>query len=171
MLGFAAKWLKGSLLKPATKTTWQNPDNNLNVRKVDEIFFKVVCPMISLTVMALFLNSIIGTEPVAHVGDMLEFYPNTVSITAPTTAVSARIVASPQASAGASCTLDVSSMASPGGAMTVMATRPDGVMLSWAGGATASRQANCRSDEPVLVTNASYERLQRAQKRPVRNFH
>jgi hypothetical protein len=154
VLGSAAKWLKGSFSKPATNS-----------------FFKFVCLMISFTVISLFLNSFIGTEPVAQVGDVLEFYPNTLSVTAPTTAVSARIVAGPGAAPGASCTLDVSSMASPGGAMTVMATRPDGVMLSWAGGATASRQADCRSDEQVLVTNASYKRLQMAQSRPVRDFH
>ena len=170
MFAFATKWLKGSLSKPATKIQ-QNQKDNLKVGKFDGTLLKFVCLMISFTVLSLFLNSAIGKVPVTQVGDVLEFYPNTISVTAPTTAVPARVIAGPAASPGASCTLDVSSMAIPGGAMTVMATRPDGVMLSWAGGATASKQASCRSGEPVLVTNAGYERLQMAQKPPVRNFH
>jgi hypothetical protein len=140
VLGFATKWLKESLSKPAPKKTTQNQKDNPKVRKFDDTLFKFVGLMISFTVISLFLNSALGREPVAQVGDVLEFYPNTLSVTAPTTAVPARILAGPGASPGASCTLDVSSMAIPGGAMTVMATRPDGIMLSWAGGATASRQ-------------------------------
>jgi hypothetical protein len=171
VLSFNNRWSKKSPSKPATKTTTQKQKDDLKARKFEGTLFKFVCLMISLTVMALFLNSIISTEPVAQVGDVLEFYPNTVSVTKPTKAVSARILAGPGASPGAACTLDVSVIARPGGTMTVMATRPDGIMLSWAGGATASSQADCRSDEQILVTNADYERLQMAQKRPVRNFH
>jgi hypothetical protein len=118
--------------------------------------------------MFLVLNSVIGAESVANVGHVLEFYPNTV--TAPNTTASAHSIAGLGTSPGLACTLDVSVMARPGGAMTVMVTRPDGIMLSWAGGATVSRQADCRSDEQVLVTNADYECLKMALMPRPRSF-
>jgi hypothetical protein len=163
VLSFNNRRSKGSPSKPAIKTTTGKKKEGFLARKFDDALFKFACLTASFIMTSLLLNSIIGREPAAQVGDMLEFYPNTVSVTAPVTAVSARIVAGSWASPGRTCTLDVSVMKKPGGAVTVMAVRSDGVMLSWAGGATASSQADCRANEQVLVTNADYERLQMAR--------
>jgi hypothetical protein len=141
----------------------QRPKDGLTNRKFDDTYFKFVCLMVSFTMTSLLLNSIIGKQPVAQVGDMLGFYPNTASVTAPITAVSARIVAGPGASPGHTCTLDASVMTKPGGAVTVMGVRSDGVVLSWAGGATASKQAGCQGNAQFLVANADYQRLQMAR--------
>jgi hypothetical protein len=96
------------------------------------------------------------------VGDVLDFHAGTLSITGPNIAVTAHMVAGPWAPPSRSCTLAVSVMEKSGGVMSVMAVRPDGVMLSWAGGATASGVADCRSNESILVANADYGRLQMA---------
>ena len=163
MLSFNNRRSKVSPSKPAVKATTQKQKNGQIYRKFDDTFFKFVCLTVSFTMTSLLLNLIIGKQPVAHVGDMLGFYPNIASVTAPITAVSARIVAGPGASPGHACTLDVSVMTEPGGAMTVTAVRSDGIVLSWAGGATASRQADCQDNKQVLVTNADYQRLQMAR--------
>ena len=52
--------------------------------------------------------------------------------------------------------------------MTVLAVRQDGVMLSWAGGATALTSAACRGGQSVLVADANYSQLLAAQK-PLRS--
>lgn len=105
---------------------------------------------------------VVSTQRIAQVGDVLDFHAGTLSIVGPNIAVTAHTVAGPWAPPSRSCTLAVSVMEKPGGAMSVMAVRPDGIMLSWAGGATASGAADCRSNESILVANADYGRLQMA---------
>jgi hypothetical protein len=162
VFSFNNRQSKSSPSKPAIKATMPRQKDALENRKFDNTYFKFVCLTVSFTMTSMLLNSIIGTQPVAQVGDMLGFYSNTASVTAPITAVPARVVAGPGASPGHPCTLDVSVMTKPGGAMTVMAVRPDGVVLSWAGGATASKQAGCQGNVQLLVANAGYQRLQMA---------
>jgi hypothetical protein len=105
---------------------------------------------------------VVSAQRVAQVGDVLDFHAGTLSIAGPNIAVTAHMVAGPWAPPSRSCTLAVSVMEKPGGTMSVMAVRPDGVMLSWVGGATASGAADCSSNEPILVANADYGRLQMA---------
>jgi hypothetical protein len=77
--------------------------------------------------------------------------------------IPARALGNPFASPGGFCSLDVNGMSHPGGAFTVMAVRADGVMLSWAGGAT-SAQADCRSkNQAILISANDYEALLKAQ--------
>jgi hypothetical protein len=66
----------------------------------------------------------------------------------------AREMAAAYAEPGPGCQLDIAKMARPGGILTVMAVRPDGMVLSWAGGATAASNA-CRapSGEVLLAEN------------------
>jgi hypothetical protein len=94
------------------------------------------------------------------VGDRVQF--DAASI-APKLVVSAREVADPFARPGNSCTLDVNEMSHPGGALSVMAVRSDGVLLSWAGGATSAK-ADCRSgNQPILISADDYEALLKAE--------
>jgi hypothetical protein len=96
---------------------------------------------------------------VAQVGDQLTFSAALASPILPADAeIAARHVAGPWAPPGGNCLLDVPAM-QHGGAMTVMALRPDGVMLSWAGGATAAGSSACHGGDDVLVSNANYEQL------------
>ncbi len=96
---------------------------------------------------------------VAQVGDQLTFSSAVASPLLPAAAkIPARHLAGAWAPPGGNCLLDVPAMRH-GGAMTVMALRPDGVMLSWAGGATASGPAACHGGEDVLVSNANYAQL------------
>jgi hypothetical protein len=60
---------------------------------------------------------------------------------------------------GAACRLDIAMMSQPGGILTVMAVRPDGMVLSWAGGATAAHDG-CRAPSgEVLVSENDYAAL------------
>ncbi len=71
--------------------------------------------------------------------------------------VPARHVAGPWQPAGAACKLDVPVMSRRPGALTVLAVRPDGVMLSWAGGPTARGGSDCRAGgESLLVSDSDY---------------
>ncbi len=96
---------------------------------------------------------------VAQVGDQLHYAPHFASVTAPVTAVPARLVAGPWSPPGRSCMLDVPTMMQPGGTVSVLAVRDDGVMLSWAGGATAPGAQDCRGGQNVLVSDQGYRRL------------
>ncbi len=116
----------------------------------------------SLVLWCLFVGSMMRNQRVAQVGDMLEVDAKDVSITAPNTAIRAEILAGPWASPGRACELDVWLMEKPGGVVSVAAVRPDGVMLDWSGGATAAGQRNCSGNQPIIVANAGYRRLQMA---------
>ena len=130
--------------------------------KIDDGLITVTIVWTSLVVWYLFVSSITSSERVAEVGDMLDFHADDVSITAPNTAVQAKIAAGPWASPDRTCELDVGLMEKPGGVMSVTAVRPDGVLLSWTGGATAGGKLSCKGNEPILVENAGYGRLQMA---------
>jgi hypothetical protein len=105
-----------------------------------------------------------GASQIATVGDRLAVNPASVSPVAQALAVPARQVADPWAPPGAACRLSLAAMQHPGGTLTVMAVRQDGVMLSWAGGATAPGQADCHAGAtPLLVADADYSLLLAAQ--------
>jgi len=77
--------------------------------------------------------------------------------------ITAHALKSPFSPPGVFCSLDVNDMASSGGVLTVMAVRPDGVMLSWAGGRTSAKSDCHRLDAPVLVSADDYESLVKPQ--------
>jgi len=54
-------------------------------------------------------------------------------------------------------------MSNPGGALTVMAVRADGVLLSWAGGATSTKADCRRANQPILISADDYEALLKTQ--------
>ncbi len=95
----------------------------------------------------------------AQVGDMLNLSPAVVPPGAVESAVQARLVTDPWAKPGAVCALDESVMLKPGGVLTTMAVRPDGVMLAWNGGATAQGAAACPSSSQFLVSRNDYLQL------------
>jgi hypothetical protein len=104
--------------------------------------------------------AVVGSR--AHVGDRIE-----VRVVPPASeqglVLPARIVSGPWAAAGRACRLNLARMARPGGAMTVMAVRGDGVMLSWAGGTTAAGRGNCQTPEKILLDKAAYQKLRQAE--------
>jgi hypothetical protein len=58
------------------------------------------------------------------------------------------------------CELNIRHMAKEGGSLTVLAVRPDGVMLSWAGGLTAAPGQACIGGQTgVLISDAAYRSL------------
>ncbi len=74
--------------------------------------------------------------------------------------VDARNLSSAFARPGSACSLQIGRMAQHGGDLTVLAVRPDGVMLSWAGGPTAAPAQACAGGETgILVSDADYRSL------------
>jgi len=98
---------------------------------------------------------------VATVGDRMELGPATTSVV--NLIIPARALGNPFARPGDFCSLDVNEMSHPGGAISVMAVRMDGVMLSWAGGPTSAK-ADCRNaGAQILVSASDYEALLKTQ--------
>jgi len=97
----------------------------------------------------------------ATVGDRVELGRATTSFD--NLVIPARALSNPFASPGNFCTLDVNAMAHPGGALTVMAVRADGVLLSWAGGATSAKADCRRANQPILISENDYEALLKTQ--------
>ncbi len=97
----------------------------------------------------------------ATVGDRVEFGPASTSLDK--LIIPARALGNPFARAGDFCSLDVSEMSNPGGALSVMAVRADGVMLSWAGGPTSAKADCRRENQPILVSANDYEALLKTQ--------
>jgi hypothetical protein len=108
---------------------------------------------------AIAIRLLMGAQPVAQVGDMLEFGNGHLSVTNANTAITAHLVEEPLGVPGHVCTLDVSHMMRPGGVMTVTAVRPDDVMMLWSGKATAAGGADCGENSEILVTSNDYSRL------------
>ncbi len=124
---------------------------------VYRVFFSLV--MLAFAARLLFgcIGALGGWQPVAQVGDRLDFGPAFAGATG--TAVNARLVATPWSVPGRTCRLDTATMNKRGGAMTVLAVRHDGVMLSWAGGATAPGAEACGRGQSVLLAAADYQQL------------
>jgi hypothetical protein len=148
-------------------TVWTNTrkerDNNSRLGGFDKDNLRFVFLISSMFASYLIGHAIVGDPPVAEVGDMLRFNLDTASVTAPITAVPARVIHGPWAAPGRVCTLDVPTMIEPGGVISVTAVRSDGVMFDWAGGPTAPGQADCQDNAEILVKDEDYQRLQMAQ--------
>jgi hypothetical protein len=102
-------------------------------------------------------------QPVAQVGDMLEFRGTYLTMTNADTTVPAYAMKGPLGGPGHVCTLDVQKMMRPGGVMTVTAVRPADVMTLWSGKATAAGGADCGENSEILVTDNDYSRLRMSQ--------
>jgi hypothetical protein len=102
-------------------------------------------------------------QPVAQVGDMLEFRGTHLTMTNVDTTVLAYAVKGPSGGPGHVCTLDAQKMMQPGGVMTVTAVRPADVMMLWSGKATAAGGADCSGNSEILVTDNDYSRLRMSQ--------
>ncbi len=149
--------------KPVTERMAKQRTSEARLHRFD-LAAKSLFGLIALLFIAgLWHGSATGVTPVAEVGDRLHFTHATASDTAALTAVPAQHVSDLWASPGGQCLLDVPTMMQPGGAMTVMALRADGVLLLWAGGATAPGPANCQGKDEILVSDANYARLEKAE--------
>jgi hypothetical protein len=87
---------------------------------------------------------------VASVGDRVQVSA-AAPIAVPDVVLPARGVASAFTKPGPACTLNITAMKQPGGVLSVVAVRPDGVVLSWAGGATAAGTQNCQMNDPEIL--------------------
>ncbi len=65
----------------------------------------------------------------------------------------APVITAAQAASGQTCRLDIATMKHPGGVLTVLEASPGGVLLSWAGGATAQGAADCQRHEIAISAN------------------
>jgi hypothetical protein len=145
--------------KPTTKAmAQQNRAETLNrrARFAFTVFYGLAAAVIVGSAMAQTPMS----GPTPQVGDVLSI---TAAATAPGATladVPARLLTGPMAQPGQGCWLDEQVMRTPGGTLTVLAVRPDGIMLSWAGGNTA-RIASCPSLGQMLVSAAGYQALAR----------
>lgn len=156
-------------LKAATKTTAQKTGEGNANDWFENPAFEVLGLLSIVILVQILICGFAGEPRVAQIGDMLDYTTNSVSTYAQTTTEPAQEISGPWASPGHSCTLDVPTMMENGGTLTVVALRPDGVILSWVGGATAHGIANCRvndrksmSNTDYLVSDESYQHLLRA---------
>jgi hypothetical protein len=130
--------------------------------RFDSEFSALIGLIIVLIVVRLGV-AVAGPAGIATVGDRLLFGASTVPAPMQSMVLPARVVADPFAAAAESCSLDVNEMSHPGGAMTVMAVRHDGVMMSWAGGATDTKSDCRRVNKQILVSLNDYESLTKTQ--------
>jgi len=122
--------------------------------------YTVLLGLMTATIAAqLVATSLANMPQMVSVGDRLMLYtsPRPSAVRLPVLA--AAQVATPQAATGRACLLDLQKMLHPGGVFTVLAVRPDGVVLSWAGGATAGAGAGCASTAPIFIAQNDYAAL------------
>ena len=124
---------------------------------VYRVFFSLVMLAFAARILFGCVGALGGWQPVAQVGDRLDFGPAFAG--AMTASANARLVATPWSVPGRTCRLDTATMNGRGGAMTVMAVRQDGVMVSWAGGATAPGPKACGRGQSILLAAADYQQL------------
>ena len=115
--------------------------------------------MFGILVCSITFRLLMGAQPVAQVGDMMDFNRAHLSMTNVNAAVPAHLVKGPFGAPGRACTLEINRMSWPGGVATVNAVRPDGVVMLWSGPATAAGGANCGTNSELLLTNNMYSRL------------
>ncbi len=137
--------------KPAAKALPRRRPRQFRLR-FDDAYLTLVLLLVIVTVARLAVAAL--PTGIAAPGDRLVFgdgvgVPRRVEVTA-------HRVAGVWAPPGAACVLDVATMSRRPGALTVLAVRPDGAMLSWAGGPTAPAHADCGGDGLVLVAPADY---------------
>jgi hypothetical protein len=112
----------------------------------------------------LLLAAIAAMPAIAAVGDRIPIGPATISVGLTAPNITVQEVASPAASPGPSCRLDLAFMKQPGGVFSVLAVRADGIVLSWAGGKTAPGDSACdTAHQSVLVGLNDYALLLKRQ--------
>jgi hypothetical protein len=158
MLRYDNKPQRRRVDKPVTKAVAvQRRTEALNrrIRMGFGVFYCLAAAVVFCTAMA---KTPLITGPAPQVGDVLNI---TTTITAPgarLAMVPARLLTGPWGHPGQGCWLDEDMMREPGGVLTVLAVRSDGVMLSWVGGDTA-RVASCPAPGQFLVSAADYDAL------------
>jgi hypothetical protein len=148
-----------TISKPVTPSILRQQRSAERLRRFD---WAIICGygvLVSVLLLRLAFGDAFALPKVAQVGDQLHYAPHFASVTAPVTAVPANLVTGLWSPPGRSCVLDVPTMMQPGGTVSVLAVRDDGVMLSWAGGATAPGVQDCRGGQNVLVSDQGYRRL------------
>jgi hypothetical protein len=107
--------------------------------------------------------AVAAVPPIAAVGDQVRL-TTAIPGDAPALRLAGRDVASVFAAPGRGCVLNTWQMAREGGVLTVVAVRPDGIVLSWAGGATAREDAGCRSvGGELILSQNDYATLLRSR--------
>jgi hypothetical protein len=152
--------------KPRRETSVESPTDVFSKTREPKKSFRLdpFCTLLfGLMWVAIAVRLIMGAQPVAQVGDMVEFNTGHMSIMNANTAIPARLVNGPSGAPGRACTLDVDEMMQPGGVITVTAVRLDDVVMLWSGMATASGGANCGENSDLLVTSNDYSRLRMSQ--------
>jgi hypothetical protein len=86
------------------------------------------------------------------------YFPTTGRSLGPPHAVPALTLGNVLAASGPACTLSEEALRADGGSFSVLAHRPDGVVVSWAGAPTAAASP-CPAGTPLLVSQASYQSL------------
>lgn len=76
----------------------------------------------------------------------------------PARGVSAQVLGNVLAASGPACTLSRDALRGSGGSFTILAHRPDGMVLSWAGASTTAASL-CPADTPLLVSPSAYRSL------------
>ena len=143
--------------KPVTKAVAvqrRTEELNRRVRFGFTMFYGLAAAVV--VVSALAKTSIASASP--QVGDVLHISTAATAPGAQLAEVPARLLAGPWGHPGLGCWLDESVMRQPGGTLTVLAVRSDGIMLSWVGGDTA-RVASCPAPGQLLVSAADYGAL------------
>ncbi len=77
---------------------------------------------------------------------------------APWHEVTAHVLGDVLATSGPACTLAEEILRADGGSFAILAHRPDGMVLSWAGAPTAATSP-CPAGAPLLVSPAAYQSL------------
>lgn len=119
------------------------------------LFYGLAATVVVVSALA---RTPLATAAAPQVGDVLHVTTTATAPGARLAEVPARLLAGPWGHPGLGCWLDESVMRQPGGTLTVLAVRADGVMLSWVGGDTA-RVASCPAPGQFLVSAADYGAL------------
>ncbi len=143
--------------KPEVKTAVRLAPKWWQVRTETATNFMLT--LLAVVILARLVSAaIIDAPPVATPGDIIKMDTSRWMMLYDT--IPARPVASPWAKPGQACTLDIPLMSHEGGVLSVLAVRPDGVMLSWAGGPTATGPLACPAGAGgLLVPTADYSGL------------
>jgi len=143
-LGRRAKPAAKAIRRPAPETDETGSD-----------FSSVAAACVLAAVLVIRLTMGASAASVAVPGDRVVFGYGTWQV--PQVTVPARHVAGIWQKPGTACRLSVPMMSRRPGALTVLAVRPDGVMLSWAGGPTARAGSDCHAGGgSLLVSDSDY---------------
>jgi hypothetical protein len=125
-------------------------------RRVIDVF---VLGLAMVTAARLVSAAVAHPPPVATPGDMVPI-EQAAGWMAGVDVVHAHNLRGVFAPPGRACALDIHRMAQTGGSFTVLAVRPDGVMLSWAGDPTAAPGQACAGGQTgILVSDEDYRSL------------